>query len=202
MFAKEKDMCAQNRHMFSLVEAAVAYAVAAEHMFGNDAAFLNSNPGVVPLFVSTLFQSLEISIKHAGVDSGLFTMQEARNRQNRWGHGVKELAALAVEKLGGEPFDPLVMAMTFANANDRSARFVRDMICGPDLEQTRESYASRRLGYGEVYEGDFAIINPISEWIDSVKQTAVNLPTTIDILSQWRTSASTSKHFAVWLRER
>lgn len=97
-------MSTPDPHMFSLDEAAVAYAVAAEHMFGNDATFLNNNPAVVPVFVSMLFQSLEISIKHAGIESGLFTMQEARNRQNRSGHGVKELAALAVDKLGGDPF--------------------------------------------------------------------------------------------------
>ena len=195
-------MSTPNLHMFSLHEAAIAYATAAAHLFGDDASFLNTNPAVVPLFVSMLFQSLEISIKHAGVESGLFTMQEARTRQNHSGHGVKELAALAVEKLGGDPFDPIVTAMTFANASDRSARFVRKMICGTDLEKTRESYASRRLGYGEVHEGDFAIIDPIAEWIDAVKQTALNLPKTIGILSQWRTSTSTSKQFAIWFRER
>ncbi|MGA9537617.1 MAG: hypothetical protein WBR24_17065 [Desulfobacterales bacterium] len=195
-------MSTADRHMFSLHAAAVAYALAAEHMFGNDPTFVNANPAVVPVFVSMLFQSLEISIKHAGIESGLFTMQEARSRQNRSGHGVKELAALAVEKIGGDPFDPIIMAMTFSVSGGRSARFIREMICGRDLENTRNAYCSRRLGYGEVYEGDFAIINPIGEWIDSVKQTALSLPKTIDILSQWCTSASTSKHFAIWLRER
>lgn len=188
--------------MFSLDEAAVAYALAAEHMFSGDDVFLDTNPAVVPIFVSLLFQSLEISIKHAGVESGLFTMQAARNRQNRSGHGIRELASLAVEKLGGNPFDPIVMAMTFSNSGDRSSQFIREMICGSKMENTRDAYASRRLGYGEVYEGDFALINPIAEWVAAVKQTALNLPTTIDILSQWRSSASKSKHFAIWLHER
>lgn len=188
-------------HMFSLDEAAVAYAAAAEHMFAGDAALLNDTPAVVPLFVSMLFQAIEISIKHVGVESGLFTMQEARSRKNRSGHGVKELAALAVEKLGGDPFDPIIMAMTCTNKSPRSERFIREMICGPALEKTRESYTTRCLGYGEVYTGDFAIIDPIAEWIDSVKQTAVNLSKTVDILSKWKASASASKHFAVWFRE-
>jgi hypothetical protein len=187
--------------MFSLDEAAGAYAAAAEHMFAVDAVFLNNTPAVVPLFVSMLFQSLEISIKHAGVESGLFTMQEARTRKNRSGHGVKELAALAVERLGGDPFDPIIMAMTCANKNSRSETFIREMICGPALEKTRESYTTRCLGYGEVYEGDFMIIDPITEWIDSVKQTSLNLSKTVHILSTWKASASTSKHFAVWFRE-
>jgi hypothetical protein len=188
--------------MFTREEAASAYALAAEKIFGGDDTFLNNKPAVVPVFVSMLFQSLEISIKHAGIESGLFTMQEARNRQNRLGHGIKELAALAVEKLGGDPFDPIIMAMTFSNSGDRSSQFIHNMICESEMEKTRDAYASRRLGYGEVYEGDFALITPIAEWVSAVKQTAVNLPKTIDILSQWRSSASRSKHFAIWLEGR
>jgi hypothetical protein len=200
-FAKETNMSKTNNHMFGLDEAAVAYALVAENMIGNDASLINANPAVVPVFVSLLFQSLEISIKHAGVESGLFTIQEARNRQNRSGHGIKELAALAVENLGGNLYNPIIMAMTFSNAGDRSAQFIHKMICGKKLEKTRNAYASRRLGYGEVYEGDFAIIEPIGEWIASVKQTALNLSKTVDILSLWHKSASQSKHFAIWLRE-
>lgn len=188
--------------MFSLKEAAIGYALTAEHIFGTDGAVLNTNPAVVPIFVSLLFQSLEIAIKHAGIESGLFTIEEARSRQNRSGHGVKELATLAVEKLGGDPFDPIVMAMTFKNANTRSGTFVHKMLAAPELERTRVAYASRRLGYGQVAEGDFALIDPIPEWIESVKQTAVGLPNTVQILAQWSASPSKSKHFAIWIREK
>lgn len=198
----KKTMNRQATHMFTLAEAAVAYAISAERICGDNADFLNSNPPVVPIFVSHLFQSLEISIKHAGIESGLFTMKEARARQQCSGHGIEQLATLAVEKLGGEPFNPIIMAMTFANTHANSAEIVRQMICGHRLAKTRESYASRRLGYGQVSDGDFAIIKPVSAWIKSVKETAVNLSTNINILSQWKASASTSKHFAIWLRER
>ncbi len=192
-----------NSHIFSLDEVAVAYALAAERMLGNNAAFLDTNLAVVPIFVSMLFQSLEVSIKHAGAESGLFTMQEALNRKSRRsGHGIKELCTLAAERLGGNSLDPIVMAMTFSNPNERSSQFIREMICGNKMEKTRDAYAYRRLGYGEVCEGDFALINPIAEWISSVKQTALNLPTIIDALSQWRSTASKSKHFAIWLQER
>ena len=196
-------MCSAScSHIFSLEEAAIAYALSAEHMFTGDADLLNTNPAVVPIFVSMLYQSLEISIKHAGIESGLFTIKEARNRQNRSGHGIKELATLAVEKLGGDPFDPIIIAMTFSNSGYRSSQFIHEMICGTKMEKTRDSYASRNLGYGEIYDGDFALISPISEWVSAVKQTALNLPTTINILSQWRLSPSKSKHFAIWLQER
>jgi len=192
-------MNAQNNRMFTLDEAAVAYAVAAEHIAGDSPAFLNDNQAVIPVFVSMLFQSLEISIKHAGIESGLFTMQEARSRQNRSGHGVKELAALAVEKLGGDPFEPIVSAMTFANANQRSRGFISAMICGDAMQKTRDAYASRRLGYAEIYDGDFATLDPIPKWVESVKQTALGLSRTVDILRQWKASESKSKHFAIWL---
>lgn len=87
-------MNGQTGRMYTGQEAATAYAVAAERVFGDDGAFLNANPCVVPIFVSNLFQSLEISIKTAGIESGLFVMEEARARENRAGHGIKELAAL------------------------------------------------------------------------------------------------------------
>lgn len=189
-------------HMFTGREAAMAYALSAQCIFSQDDDFLDANPACVPIFVSLLFQSLEISIKQAGLESGLFSMQEARSRQQHSGHGIKELAALAVEKLGGVLFDPIVMAMTFASGEPNSAEIIRRMICGIELEKTRASYALRNLGYAQVAEGDFAIIQPVKHWVAAVKETAANLPTTIDILSQWKTSPSSSKHFAIWLKEK
>lgn len=189
------------KHMFSLDEAAMAYVLAAERLFEPDGEFISSQSAVVPLFVSMLFQSLEISIKHMGIESGLFTSSEARRRENRSGHGIEELARLAVERLGGNPFHPVIMAMTFANRGNHSADVIKEMINGDRMEKTRGSYASRQLGYGEIHEGDFALIYPVADWIDSVKQTVMNLPKTIEILSQWRSSASNSKHFAIWLDE-
>lgn len=203
MFAEKEEMMNQKTtRMFTSREAAIAYAISAERICGGSADFLNANPVVVPIFVSLLFQSLEISIKQAGVESGLFTIQEARARQQRSGHGIKELAALAVDKLGGDPFEPVIMAMTVANNHTNSEQIIREMICGDKLQKTRESYATRRLGYGEVAEGDFQIIEPVLDWIESVKETAFNLSKTIDILSQWKASASKSKHFAIWFKER
>jgi hypothetical protein len=177
--------------MFTQQESATAYAVAAQHMLGDDTSFLENNAAVIPIFVSMLFQSLEISIKSAGVESGLFSMKEARSPQDtRSGHGIKELASLAEEKLGGDNFNAIILALSFSNGQDRVAEFLHEMICGSALEKTRDSYASRRLGYGEVHKGDFALIYPVSEWVSAVKQTAMNLPTTIHILSQWRVSES------------
>lgn len=192
----------QTTRMITGREAAIAYAISAERICGNTADFLNANPAIVPIFVSLLFQSLEISIKQAGVESSLFTMQEARSCPQRSGHGIKELATLAVNKLGGDPFEPVIMAMTFANTQTNSEQIIREMICGDRLHKTRESYTLRQLGYAEVAEGDFAIIEPVSDWVKSVKETAFNLSKTIDVLSQWKASASKSKHFAIWLKER
>ncbi len=178
----------------------MAYALSAERIFCNDYDFLNANPSVVPIFVSLLFQSLEVSIKHAGIESCLFTESDARNRAMRSGHGIKELATLAVEKLGGEPFDSIVMAMTYFNTDDRSKEIIRSMICGKDFEKTRECYASRDLGYAQVMDGDFALVDDISSWVESVKQVAINLPKIISILAQWKASPSKSKHFAIWMK--
>lgn len=178
----------------------MGYASCAERIYGGDTGFLESNPPIVPIFVSLLFQSLEISIKHAGIESGLFTEFEARSRDMSSGHGIGKLAQMAVEKLGGDPFSPLVMAMTHFNANPHSRDVVNRMICGADMQNTRNCYASRCLGYGQVADGDFAIIYPLSDWIETVKETASNLPKTIDIFTQWKRSTSGSKHFAIWVK--
>ncbi len=185
-------------HIFTAQEAAMAYALSAERIFGNDCEFLNANPHVIPIFVSQLFQSLEISIKHAGIASQLFTEDEARNRAMRSGHGIKELASLAVEKLGGNSFTPILMALTYCNAGTNSKEIIQQMISGKAFEKTREKYASRCLGYGQVADGEFALIDDITSWIDAVKETASNLPKAIDVLTQWKASPSESKHSAIW----
>jgi len=191
-------MSTQKNHIFTGREAALAYALSAERIFGNDYNFPNNNPAVIPIFVSQLFQSLEISIKHAGIESGLFTENEARNRAMRSGHGIKQLALLACEKLGGDPFGPIVMAMCHFNKHPKSNEIIKLMICGDGFERTRESYATRSLGYAQVADGDFATIDDLPSWIESVKQTAVNVGKTIDIFSQWKSSPSKSKYFAIW----
>lgn len=191
-------MSHKTSHVFTDQEAAMAYALSAERIFGNDYEFLNANPHVIPIFVSQLFQSLEISIKHAGIASGLFTENEARNRAMRSGHGIKELATLAVEKLGGDSFTPILMALTHCNAGINSREIIHQMILGTAFEKTRENYASRCLGYGQIADGEFALIDDVSSWIGAVKETASNLPKTITALTQWKASSSNSTHFAIW----
>lgn len=195
----EENMSHKTNHIFTDQEAAMAYALSAERIFGNDCEFLNTNSHVIPIFVSQLFQSLEISIKHAGIASGLFTENEARTRQAmRSGHGIKELATLAVERLGGNSFTSIEMALTHCNTGTNSKEIIQQMISGNAFERTRENYATRCLGYGQVADGEFALIDDISSWIDAVKETASNLPKAIDVLTQWKASPSESKHFVIW----
>ena len=187
----------QGLRMYSLQEAAAGYAAAAERLFCREN-YLNDTPEVVPIFVSNLFQSLEISIKAARIESRLFTMQEARRAGK--GHGVQELADLATERLGGATSD-LVTAMTCACPPETRARtIIAEMIEGERFEPTRNSHLFRRLGYAEVSEGEIQILNPIPEWIDALKQTAAQLPQTISILTQWKASPSASEHFAIWFK--
>ncbi len=188
-------------HIFTGREISIAYALGAERIVGHDAQFLNANPSLVPIFVSQLFQSLEVAIKYAGIESKLFTEPEARQRSMRHGHGIKELANLAAEKLGSSgTIQPVVMAMTCCNECKNSEGLIREMICGGKFSRTRDCYASRCLGYGQVADGDFAYCSPIPDWIAAVKETATNLPKTIGYLSQWRQSPSRSKHFAIWAK--
>jgi len=185
--------------IFTREEAALAYALSAERLLGTDASFLQTHHAVVPIFVTQLFQSLEIFIKHVGIASGLITESEARAREVRSGHGIQELAALVVERLHGEPFDPLVQALTFLHHEPGCAEVIRKMIHGIEFGRTRESYATRKLGYGEVRDGDFALVDGLAPWVSAVKQTAVNLPMIVSVVSQWKSSVGRPGPFAVWL---
>jgi hypothetical protein len=188
--------------MFSMHEAADAYASAAERLFGENDGYLDEHSAVVPIFVSHLFQSLEICIKVEGIESGLFTMKEARSRLAGKGHGINELAALATEKLGGQISD-LVTAMTCCcKTNTRASTIIKAMIEGDAFAPTRMTYLSRRLAYGEVSEGEIQALNPIEEWIAAVKQTAAQLKQTVSVLSQWKKSPSASTHFAIWFNSK
>jgi|GEM_PF-1845291 hypothetical protein len=191
----------RTNHVFTGKEVAMAYALSAERIAGNDENFLNKNQAVIPIFVSQLFQSIEIAIKYASIESGLFTEEEARSRENRSGHGIRELAKLACERLGGEPFGPIMMAMTRFNKIENSGEIIRHMISGAKFEKTRECYASRCLVYGQVADGDFALVDGIPEWIASVKETASNLPKIIKILRDWKASPSKSPHFVIGLQK-
>ncbi len=94
-------------------------------------------------------------------------MAEARNR----GHQLKELALLALKRLDNSSnLDHFVTAMTLSNTKElRSSVFIRKMIYGHELEKTRICYSDRSLGYEEVSDGDFGIISPEADWIESVK---------------------------------
>lgn len=185
--------------MFTREEAALAYALSGERLLGADASFLHNNPPVVPIFVTLLFQSLEICIKHVGIASGLVTESDVRTREVRSGHGIQELAALVVERLQGKPFDPLIQALTFFHCEPGHADIIRKMIQGQEFERTRTSYATRRLGYAEVCAGDFALVDGLAPWVSAIKQMAVKLPDIVSLVSQWRSSVDRSGPFAIWL---
>ncbi len=185
--------------MFTRQDAALAYALSAERLLGADPSFLAANHAVIPIFVTQLFQSLEISIKHVGVASNLITEGEARARQVRSGHGIHELATLVNERLQATSFDPLVQALTFRRSDPGHAQIIQKMTNGAEFERTRESYATRKLGYGEVRDGDFAVVDGLAPWVAAVKQTAVDLPAIVTIVSQWASQPSRPGPFAIWL---
>jgi len=186
--------------MFDLQEAATAYAKAAERVLGEGPDFLNENQELVPVFVALLFQSVEISLKHLGIESGLFSEREARDRKlTRNGHGVKEIADLVNARLGADGDYPVVMALT-AGLNGQEAEFLEKMVFGADFAATRQSYQNRNLGYAKLNPGDLALVKGVKPWVTGVREIAENLPTAVNVVQQWNSSPSNSKHFAIWYR--
>jgi hypothetical protein len=185
--------------MFNLQEAATAYAKAAERVLGEDAEFLNENQGLVPVFVALLFQSIEISLKHLGIEAALFTEQEARDKKlTKSGHGVREIADLINTRLGADKDYPVVNALAAGLNGKWEAEILRKMLFGPEFAATRQSYQSRNLGYAQLNQGDFALVEGLKPWATAVRNVAENLPTAVGVVKQWKSSPSNSKHFAIW----
>lgn len=156
--------------MFTREEAALAYALSAERILGSDSTFLKKNHAVMPIFVTQLFESLEVSIKHVGIASQLITEAEARAKGVRSGHGIYELATLVNTRLHEGFMNPLVQALVFNRSDASHALIIQKMISGAEFERTRKSYARRTLGYGEVRVGDFAVVEGLTAWVDAVSK--------------------------------
>lgn len=185
--------------MFTLQEAALAYAKGAERILGEDGTYLNNNQELVPVFVSLLFQSLEISLKHLGLEAKLFTKQEARNKKLTMnGHGIKEIADLVNIRLGADKDYPVVTALTAGLQDSQVADFLHKMIFAKELNSTRQAYQSRNLGYSQLKPGELKLLDGLKLWVDAIKEVAENLPTAIRIVSEWKNSNSSSNHFAIW----
>jgi hypothetical protein len=188
--------------MFELKETATGYAKAAEKILSDDISFLEENPEVVPLFVSLLFQSLEISLKHFGINSGLFSSEESRDRKLTGnGHGIKEIASLANERLGSDNDFPVLMALTYDIEQQNVYEIIEKMIFGDEFEPTRDSYKKRSLAYAQLNLGEIQIVQNFKEWVLAVKNIAINLDKSTDISKQWLESDSESKHFAIWIKD-
>lgn len=197
MSAKKNYTRKAKANMFTRDEVAKAYALAAERILGNDD-FLRTDSAVFPIFLSLLFQSLENSIKYAGIHSGLFTEDEAREKRS--GHGIKELAMLVAEKLA--PMKPCALELTeeemllstivglitrFNTQKRQSWEILSFMIYRDEFKETRDAYAYRRLSYGEIADNEIELL-PLLPWVEAVKQTAEHLPDIVAVLSKHKTS--------------
>jgi len=187
--------------MFSLQDTAVAYAKGAKRILGKDESFLNDNQEVIPIFVSLLFQSLEISLKHLGIESQLFTSAESRSRKlTKNGHGVKEIAKLANDRLRANDDYPVIMALTAGLENSQTSDIVNKMIFSPEFSPTRQSYECRNLGYSQLKPGDLQLLDELNPWVVAIDGVANNLPTAISVVSEWNKQKTNSSTFAIWYK--
>lgn len=168
MLAMEKEPA-----MFSMKEAAMAHAKAAEKLAGTDVDWLNSNEEVIPIFVNLLFQSVEISIKAFALEAGVADQGELREaKSTRNGHGLSELAKLVDSRMDGAGMiEMLLPKMGFAT----SRLVLEAMVHGADFAPTRESYVRRNLAYAQFKPGELQVVGGIGEWVEAVKNAAGNI---------------------------
>lgn len=179
---------------------AVSYAKCAERLLGDDANFLNNNPDLVPQFINALFQSLEVSLKEVGNQSGLTTHAETIGGREGLvgnGHDIEKLGHLVKDRLGLTSPYHLVRLLTVGIQNPMS-EIIFKMIFGDEFEATRESYRKRKLVYhAELEEGDIQVVNGVKPWADTVRAVAENIDNAVTLVTQWQESAS-EQTFAEW----
>jgi len=163
--------------------------------------YLEKNPEIVPIFISHLFQSLEISLKHFGIESKLFTKKESRSKLfTDNGHNINKIAKLANNRLGTNNNDyPLIMALTFGLDKNSTPEIINKMIFGKEFKPTRKSYKERKLVYSELNTEEIQIINSLKDWVFAVISVAENLDVSVKIASKWKLSNSKHTNFAIWL---
>lgn len=178
----------------------VSYAKAAKRIMGEDAEFLNNNPDMVPQFVNALFQSVEISLKNIGNQSGLTNTTETTGGRGGLignGHDIKCMGELLRDRLGGISRRRLMNLVT-AGLENGSAELLEAMVFGDTFEPTRISYKNRKLVYhAELEEGDIQLVQGIKHWVDVVKSIAENVDNVLAIIKRWQESGS-SLSFEDW----
>jgi hypothetical protein len=195
---------------FTRRQGALAYALCAERFFidtDNFKKLMNENEAVFPILVSLLFQSLEISIKHVGVESKI--LEEAEIRRIGNGHDIEKLSNAICDRMfndilneaagDGRRLNPrtrdhllrglkadFVGSLTRKIVDRASQQHISKMIWGNEFAETRKCYSYRNLGYAHVGDHDFAYYSNFPRWIDIVKQVAQNLDDAIAALDDGR----------------
>jgi hypothetical protein len=148
-----------------------------------------------------LFQSLEVSLKHLGIEAQLFTSKESRDKNlTKNGHGIEEIADLINNRLGASNDYPVIMALTADIKNSQSGEIIQKMIFSPEFKPTRQSYQSRNLGYSQLKSGDLQLLNGLKPWVVAIEEVAENLPKAIGVVSEWKKSNANSSAFAIWYK--
>jgi hypothetical protein len=185
--------------MFSLADTSLAYAKVAEKILGDKSAFLDENPEVLPILVEILFRSLEASLKHVGIESCLFSKEEARSRKlTDNGHGISKIARLINSRLGSTNDYPVITALLAGTNDQRYFQIIQILLFGPGFEPTRRAYSKRSLGYLQLEKGDLQLISDLEIWVKAVRAVSDNLTISIDVITQWSNSTSNSDVFALW----
>ena len=153
-------------------DAASAYARGAQIIIGESPEHLNQYRALVPVVVSNLYQSIEISIKYAGVESGVLQESEIRGfRSNPLpqhlqhnGHDIDLLLGAIDHRLEMDGSGAGVCAIQICAGDLVGRELIRTMLTDSRLKSTRDAYCSRRLGYVEIESKEVSFPTALPAW--------------------------------------
>ena len=178
--------CVLGTQYFTRDQTALGYAKCAERVLGENVDFLTKNPETMPIFIALLYQSLEISIKHVGIESQLFTEKESR--RTGLGHEIEALANLANDKLEAINKPPIIIDALTDELDRLTQEIIDAMIFNKRLELTKKLYSNRNLIYGEIEDRELGYIDNMKPWAEAVKKVATNLGRAIEKIEKFKNS--------------
>lgn len=167
--------------MYTLKEASLGHAKAAERLIFDGVDFLNDSHEVVPVFVNLLFQSVEMTLKSLATEAGLVDLKGLRKTKTFGnGHDIDKLAKY-IEKESGVPcvVDLLLPRQGFIDSNI----ILKEMIVGDRFAPSRRSYQSRNITYSQFEEGELQIVEGLNDWVKAVKKAAENIDSGLEGIS-------------------
>lgn len=168
--------------MFDYQEAAIGHALSAKAMLKTYGTFGGESSLAAPVFIASLYQSLEISLKFYAAEMELVESVGAfRGRKFRkqndicGGHDIDGIYKFVFNALMAERGLNFIHRLRAFLSQGEQGTLVTMALGDEGMAPTRRAYRRRQLGYLEIRSGDLQYMSHMDDWVDGVFNLANGL---------------------------